>query len=107
MNEITLIAIIGACAPGIIVGLTLFYWERRQKKADAETKKHREEKLETDTVRLDLEVATAQLSYATAMALKRGKANGEMEVAIDAYENAMERFRSLERQRLVERRNVL
>lgn len=51
-------------------------------------------------LRLDLEVATAQLSYAVAMAYKRGKPNGEMESAIDSYEKAMNKFRKFERKQI-------
>ena len=72
-------AVIGAIAPGIVVGLFCFYWERRQKRKDAENKEQYELSIEQDLLRLDLEVATAQLSFAVAMAVKRGTPNGEME----------------------------
>lgn len=92
--------IIGAIAPGIIVGVVLFYWERRQKKSDTHTKQQTELQVEGDMLRLDLEVATAQLSYAVAMAVKRGHANGEMEAAIAKYETAMDKFRKFERKQM-------
>ncbi len=92
--------IIGAIAPGIIVGIVLFYWEQRQKKSDAHGKQQAELQIEGDMLRLDLEVATAQLSYAVAMAVKRGHANGEMEGAIEKYETAMEKFRKFERKQM-------
>ena len=46
---------------------------------------------------IDLEVATAQLSYAAAIALRDGRTNGEMQRAIAAYEEAMGKFRKVER----------
>jgi len=47
-----------------------------------------------------LTVASAQLSYAVAMAVKRGTPNGEMETAIEKYETAMEAFRTYERKQI-------
>ena len=93
--------VIGSLAPGIIVGLVLLYWERRQKKQDAQQKTIEETIVEGDMIRLDLEVATAQLSYAVAMAVKRGHPNGEMEKAIERYEKAMEKFTKFERKQVV------
>ena len=92
--------IIGAIAPGIIVGVVLFYWETRQRKNAAHAKQQNELQVEGDMLRLDLEVATAQLSYAVAMAVKRGHANGEMEAAIAKYETAMDKFRKFERKQM-------
>ena len=92
---------ISSLVPSIIVGLVLFYWERRQKKRDAKRAEEESTRIESDLLRLDLEVATAQLSYAVAMAHKRGHANGEMESAIDKYEDAMSKFREFERKKVV------
>lgn len=93
-------SIITALAPSIIVGLVLFYWERTQKNRDSEEDLKEHELAESELVRIELEVATAQLSYAVAMAYKRGHANGEMEGAIERYEDAMDRFREFERKQL-------
>ena len=89
-----------AIAPSIIVGLVLFYWERRQKKNDAHKEQQIAYQVENDSLRLNLEFATAQLSYAVAMAYKRGHANGEMEDAIEQYEEAIKAFRDFERKQL-------
>lgn len=56
--------------------------------------------MESEMMRIDLEVATAQLAYAVAMAYKRGTPNGEMETAIAQYEKAMEKFRKYERKQM-------
>lgn len=93
--------ILWAIAPSLIVGIVLFYWERRQKRQDAKRANRDAFREESDLVRLDLEVATAQLSYATAMAVKRGHANGEMETAIEKYDEAMAQFREFERKQMV------
>ncbi|MBR7163578.1 MAG: hypothetical protein IKD21_01220 [Clostridia bacterium] len=93
-------ALLGAVAPSIITGVVLAYWNRKQNKQDTQRKTIEEAAVESDMLRIDLEVATAQLSYAVAMAVKRGHANGEMEVAISRYEKAMEKFRKFERKQV-------
>ena len=93
-------SLLGAIAPGIIVGIVLAYWNRKQNKQDIQRKTIEEAAVESDMLRIDLEVATAQLSYAVAMAVKRGHANGEMEMAIERYEKAMEKFRKFERKQV-------
>lgn len=55
---------------------------------------------EKECVKLALLVATAELSHAIAMAIKRGTANGEVEAAIERYDIAIEKFRDFERKRL-------
>lgn len=93
-------AFIMAIAPSLFVGLVLAYWDRKKKK-EAEKQKLQEANIvEGDMIRLDLEVATAQLSYAVAMAVKRGYANGEMEKAIKRYDAAMDKFTKFERKQV-------
>ena len=92
--------VISAIAPSLIVGIVLFYWERRQKKHDNRTNERDKLQIEADMRRLDLEVATAQLSYAVAMAIKRGSPNGEIEEALESYNGAMKKFRQFERKQL-------
>lgn len=86
-----------AIAPSLFVGIVLAVWEKRQKRRDDRNKHLTEMQSEKDLRLMDLVVATAQLSYATAMAIKRGKPNGEMESALESYEGAMSKFRSFER----------
>lgn len=96
----TMTWLVSALAPGIITGIVLAFWNRSQKRRDDKTKHELDERIESDMLRLDLEVATAQLSYAVAMAVKRGKTNGELEPAVEQYERAMERFRKFERKQM-------
>ncbi len=91
-----LLPIIEAIAPGVIVGIVLAVWNRRQSIADK--KESNTEK--RDSLELSLLVATAELSYATTMAIKRGSPNGEVEVAVKRYDKAMEKFRDFEREQL-------
>ena len=48
-------------------------------------------------MQLALLVATAKLSYAVAMAWKRGEPNGEVEDGIEQYREAMTAFKRFER----------
>lgn len=89
-----------AIVPSLLVGLVLAYWDRKKKKEDEKQKLQEANIVEGDMIRLDLEVATAQLSYAVAMAVKRGYANGEMEKAIERYERAMDKFTKFERKQV-------
>ena len=63
-----------------------------------------EARVKSELLRISLVLATAKLSYAVAMAIKRGKPNGEIEDGIAQYNKSLERFREFEREQLV--RNV-
>lgn len=100
----TLIRLAWSCAPGLIVGVVLAVWGARQKKREAEQKTEEEGRVKSELLRISLVLATAKLSYAVAMAIKRGKPNGEIEDGIAQYNKSLERFREFEREQLV--RNV-
>lgn len=89
-----------ALAPGIIVGIVLAWWNRRDKKRDEARSTAEADRLESEMMRIDLLVAVAQLSYAVAIAQKRGSTNGETEAGIEKYEKAMEKFRKFERKQM-------
>ena len=76
--------------PSLIVGIVLAIWGNRQKKNEALRD-------EGELVKVSLLVASASLSYAVAMAIKRGTPNGEVEEGIEKYKDAMDKFRSYER----------
>lgn len=95
-----LIEIIKAAAPGIIVGIVMYYWNRKQNKKSAELDEQEQFTKRKDVVVVALLVATAELSYAVTMAIKRGSPNGEVEIAVDRYNRAMRKFRDLEREHL-------
>lgn len=73
--------IITALITPILTGLVVWFIERHKTEKD-------ELKEEADQVDADINYATMQLAYATAMAVKRGKANGEVEDAIEDYNRA-------------------
>lgn len=63
-----------------------------KKKLDERDKKQAEKeqaRVEYENVVLDVTNANAKLSYALAMAIKRGSPNGEVEAGISAYNDAM------------------
>lgn len=87
--------------PSLFVGVVMYFWERRQRKFEKEMVEKEKVRTRGELVKLDLTCATAALTYATAMAVKRGSANGELETAIENYETAMESFRKFEREKIV------
>lgn len=89
-----------AVIPSICVGIVMAYWNERQKKRDQEQLQREKDRIKSEKLRISLLVSTAQLSYAVAMAWKRGKPNGEVEVGVEAYNKAMEEFRAYERELL-------
>ena len=91
---------IWAVLPSLFVGIVMYFWERRQKCFEKALTEKEENRSRGELVKLNLTCATAALTYATAMAVKRGSANGEMETAIVNYEKAMGQFRQFEREQL-------
>ena len=89
-----------ACVPSLIVGVTMAQWNKQQKKRDDERRENEKERIKSEKLRISLLLATAQMSYAVAMAIKRGAPNGEIEAGIDQYENAMQKFREFEREQI-------
>lgn len=84
----------------MVVGVVLAAWNHRQNKAAKVAEEKAQDALSKDALELSLLVATAELSYAAVMALKRGAPNGEVEVALKRYNKAMEEFRRFERKQL-------
>ncbi|MBE6992950.1 MAG: hypothetical protein E7430_10365 [Ruminococcaceae bacterium] len=91
---------ITALAPGIIVGIVMAWWNKRDKKRDEARSTAEADRVESEMMRIDLLVAVAQLSYAVAIAQKRGSTNGETEAGIEHYEKAMDKFRKFERKQM-------
>lgn len=74
----------------VIVGILLALFQHENKKhydvQDRRAELHKKEAL----VNGEMIEATMELAYASAMALKRGKTNGEVEKGIKAYKKAKE-----------------
>ena len=85
-----------AVIPSLLVSLVMLVINSRQKRRETE-RDRRQEKLiaarnQESILHLDLQMATAKLAYANAMAIKRGKPNGEIEEGIAAYEAARKAY---------------
>lgn len=102
MNE-TVINLFLAALPSLIVSLCMAWFNRQQKKRDEGEQKKEANRQRGDLVKLDLLVAGTTLSYACAMALKRGHANGEVEEGVKNYSKAIENFREFEREQLAQK----
>ena len=89
--------IIQAALPSLLVGVVMALFNRGQKKRDAATREREAARLEAENVQVSLLMASAKLSYALAMAVKRGAPNGEVEDGVEQYREAMKAFKRLER----------
>lgn len=98
--------IIMAILPSLTVGILLAIFNRKQQKKSSEIEEEKEARLESEYLQLNLTVATAQLSYAVAMAVKRGEPNGEIEEGIKAYDKAIRDFRKFEKKQIVKGRVI-
>jgi len=81
-----------AIIPSLIVGIFLYFFSREQNKRDVAADSRVKARKKESLLSLELQMATAKLSYATAMALKRGYANGEVEEGIESYEEAKKKY---------------
>lgn len=103
----TIIKLAWALVPGIIVGIVMARWNREQKARDERAEKQEAQRVKSERVRISLLMATSKLSYAVAMATKRGYPNGEIEEGIERYEEAMKEFKEFERELLAEKSAIL
>ena len=83
--------------PSIFVGIVMAIYNKKQSQRDDDAKEREELRIEGENVRLNLLLSANKLSYAVAMAIKRGTPNGEVEEGIEQYKTAMEEFKRFER----------
>ena len=95
-----------AILPSLTVGILLAIFNKRQQKKASVIEEEKEARLESEYLQLNLTVATAQLAYAVAMAVKRGEPNGEIEDGIEAYDKAIRDFRKFEKKQIVKGRVI-
>lgn len=88
----TLPQFISAVLPALVVGIFMAFFNRSQKRRDEEAERHAAARQRESLLSLKMVMSTAKLSYATAVALKRGHANGEVEDGIAAYEEAKREY---------------
>lgn len=78
-----------AVLPSLLCGVVMFFFQKGQKaRDDKEDKRHALREKES-LLQLKMELANGKMSYAVAMALKRGETNGEVEEGITAYNEAL------------------
>ena len=94
-----------AILPSLLTGIILSVWNSRQKKRENDRDEREGYRLKSEMLRISLLVATAQLSRAVAMAIKRGSPNGEIEEGLEQYNAAMEEFREFEREQIIRQMN--
>ena len=97
----TLTDILWAVLPSIVTGIILGIWNKRQKKRDDAADQREADRQRGEIVKLDLLVASAELTRATAVAVKYGQTNGEMSEGLRRYNEAIEQFREYEREQLI------
>jgi len=90
MTEIIMCA--AGLLPAIISAAITFYVQRRQKRRDEDMERHTAARKREAHLSLEMQMATAKLAYAVAMAMKRGKPNGEVEEGIEAYDAAKKNY---------------
>lgn len=98
----TITALLWAILPSLIVGIIMALWNRRDKKRAQAMQRIEDNRLKSERLRISLLLAAAKLSYATAMAMKRGYANGEVEAGVEQYQKAMRDFKEFERELVAE-----
>lgn len=87
-----------AVLPSLFVGIVMAWWNKKQKARDEREENREHERVLAEHLRISLLMATAKLSYSTAIATKRGYANGEVEEGIEQYNEAMNAFKDFERE---------
>lgn len=100
-------ALITAILPSLCVSFIMLGFNRKQAKRDEKLRAKEEQRRASERCQLELLLATAKLSYALAMAAKRGTPNGEIEDGIAQYETAMNKFKAFERELVTEKSTTL
>lgn len=85
-------AFAGAVVPSLFVGIVLALMNRKADRRYEKEQEQAKERAEAAQIQMEMITASAALSYACAMALKRGEANGEVESAVAEYAMARKRY---------------
>ena len=83
-----IVTLLWAILPSLFVAVVMAFFNRGQKKRDEHRASYEAARKQEMMLHLQLQMATADLSYAVAMAIKRGSPNGEVEAGIKAYDEA-------------------
>lgn len=91
MTTSIILALIGIF-PSTIAAVTAYQINRKADHRYEEERRQAVDRAEASKIQLDMITATAALSYACAMALRRGKPNGEVEEAVAEYAIAKKNY---------------
>jgi hypothetical protein len=83
-----------AVLPSVVVGIFMAWFNHAQKVREKLADKRAEARKNESLLALELQMATAKMAFATAIAIKRGVANGEVEEGIEAYDSARNKYYS-------------
>lgn len=86
--DINWLAILLPALPSIVAAVIAYRINKKSDQRHVEAEKRHDERVKAERLSMEMQLATADLSFATAMAIKRGKANGEVEAGIASYEKA-------------------
>ena len=86
MSELATLVI--GMVPTLITGVFLYLFQQKSKAAEDAREQHQKARKAESMLQLQMIMANNKLSYAVAMAIKRGRPNGEVEEALEAYEEA-------------------
>ena len=99
----TIVDILSAALPSLCVSVIMLFFNRRQAKRERVEKARAAQKRTGDKTQLSLLLATAKLSYASAIAIRDNKTNGEMADGVKQYQEAMRDFKRYERELVVDK----
>ena len=101
----TIESLVTTMMPSIVVGIFMAYFNNKQKKHDKAVEDRNNARKNETLLQLELEMAIGKLSLASAVALKRGYANGEVEEGMKAFEKANAKYQEFLNAQAVERIN--
>lgn len=90
MNEVVVYLL--GLLPTLITGVVLYMVQRKIRIRDEAAEERAATRKRESLLQLKMLMASNKLSFAVAMAVKRGKPNGEVEDAIDIYNEAKDEY---------------
>lgn len=78
--------------PSLLVGIFLAYFNHLQEKRQRDNDRRADLRKKEGKLILEMTKANAKMGYANSMAIIRGRHNGEVEAAIEAYKKAMAEY---------------
>lgn len=91
MTTSIILALVGII-PSTVAAVTAYQINRKSDRRYEEQKQQAMDRAEASQIQMEMLTATASLSYACAMALKRGRPNGEVEDAVAEYAIAKKNY---------------